>query len=109
MKHFLLFLVISFPLLVKGQLLDTSYTNIFTQVSEYRNYNEVYLGNMGMAKYNLLNPFDDNNPEVKNLFSVNSSTGTYTDIFYVLGSGTENYFDLEHHQYLAKDLFGEAK
>jgi hypothetical protein len=109
MKHFLLFLVISFPLLVKGQLLDTSYTNIFTQVSEYRNYYEVYLGNMGMAKYNLLNPFDDNNPEVKNLFPVNSSTGTYTDIFYVLGSGTENYFDLEHHQYLAKDLFGEAK
>ena len=101
-----LFLITS--LFGQAQLSDTNYTNIFSHVSDYRNYNEVYLGNMGLAKFNLFSPFDDNNPSVKYLFPTTSQSNTYTDVFYVLGSGTENYFDLEHHQKLGENLFGRA-
>lgn len=87
---------------------DTNYTNIYTRVSDYRNYNEVYLSNLGQAKFNLLNPFDDNNPKVKLLFPTQNKTGTYTDIFYTLGSGKENYFNLEHTQQLGENFFGKA-
>lgn len=101
-----LFIMVSFY--GQSQLQDTNYTNIFSNVSDYRNYNEVYLTNLGLAKFNLFSPFDDNNPEVKNLFPSKSNSKTYTDIFYLLGSGKENYFTLEHHQKLGKNLYGEA-
>jgi hypothetical protein len=101
-----LFFIVSFY--GQSQLIDTNYTNIYSHVSDYRNYNEIYLSNLGQAKFNLFSPFDDNNPSVRNLFPNQSNTRTYTDIFYVLGSGKENYFDLQHHQKLSKNLFGKA-
>tara|TARA_B110000977_G_scaffold50028_1_gene67932 strand:- start:341 stop:2104 length:1764 start_codon:yes stop_codon:yes gene_type:complete len=101
-----LFFIVSFY--GQSQLVDTNYINVYSHISDYRNYNEVYLSNLGQAKFNLFSPFDDNNPSVRSLFSSQSNSKTYTDVFYVLGSGKENYFDLQHHQKLSKNLLGKA-
>ena len=102
----ILFLVISFSGL--SQKIDTN-ENIFHNSSEYRNYQEVYLGNLGLAKYNLINPFETNNKQLKSLFPSTSNTNTFTDVFYVFGSGRENYVDVVHRQQLSENLFGSAK
>lgn len=101
-----IFFIVSFY--GQSQLVDSNYTNIFSHVSDYRNFNEVYLSNLGQAKFNLFSPFDDNNPKVMDLFPQKSISKTYTDVFYVLGSGKENYFDLHHHQKLSENLIGNA-
>ncbi|MGB1039852.1 MAG: putative porin [Flavobacteriales bacterium] len=102
----ILFLFISFSGL--SQKIDTN-ENIFHNSSEYRNYQEVYLGNLGLAKYNLINPFETNNKRLKSLFPSTSNTNTFTDVFYVFGSGRENYVDVVHRQQLSENLFGSAK
>ncbi|MDA9261808.1 putative porin [Flavobacteriales bacterium] len=92
----------------QSQIVDSNYTNLYSHVSDYRNYNEVYLSNLGQAKFNLFSPFEDNNPLVSNLFNTPSKSSTYTDVFYVLGSGKENYFNLQHQQNLGKNLIGNV-
>ncbi len=103
---FFLFLFISASAI--GQEIDTN-KSIFSNSSEYRNYQEVYLSNIGHAKFHLTSPFQLNNQDFNSLFPTKSNTGTYTDVFYVLGSGRENYVDVEHHQQLGENFFGEAK
>ena len=108
MKNTLSFIFIFFSFSLLGQEIDTN-KSIFSNSSEYRNYQEHYLSNLGQAKFHLTSPFQLNNNVFRPLFPSNSNTNTYTDVFYVLGSGRENYIDLEHHQQLGKDFFGEAK
>jgi len=99
---FLVFISLNFSLF--SQTEDSVYHNLFSDVSEYRNYNEVYLGNLGTAKFNLLSPFRENDKRLKSLFPASGKSSLYTDIFFVTGSGKENYLDVEHYQNLGKSL-----
>jgi len=107
MKRIVTLLVVLVSTSVFGQVEDTT-KSIFENSSVYRDYREVYLSNLGQAKYHLLSPFESNNRQFINLFPDSSNSPTFTDIFYVSGSGRENYVEVIHHQQLGKYLKGEA-
>lgn len=94
--------------LLFGQETDTT-QSIFENSSVYRDYREVYLSNLGQAKYHLLSPFKSNNHDFLKLFPDSSNSPTFTDVFYVSGSGRENYIDVNHTQRLGKALLGKAR
>lgn len=81
---------------------DSVYSNVFENVSVYKNFHEVYLGNYGVAKYSLISPFSDNSSDLYPFFNdVNVNQG-YTDLFFNSGSGKEGIISLKHEQNLGK-------
>ena len=100
------FVLLSFALF--GQEVDTT-QSIFENSSVYRNYQEVYLSNLGQAKFHLTNPFRSNNHDFLNLFPDTSNSPTFTDVFYISGSGRENYVHVNHSQRLGKSVLGSAR
>ncbi len=102
-----LVLIFSWTILL-AQEKDTT-QSIFENSSIYRNYKEVYLSNLGQAKFHLTSPFQSNSQEFVDLFPDSSNSPTFTDVFYVSGSGRENYVDVVHSQRLGKSLTGEAR
>ena len=108
MKRIITLVLIFSSSVLFGQVTDTS-RSIFENSSVYRNYQEVYLSNLGQAKYHLISPFQSNNHDFMDLFPDSSNSPTFTDVFYVSGSGRENYVNVNHTQRLGKTLFGKAR
>ncbi len=108
MKRIVTLIAILFSACLYGQKVDTT-QSIFENSSVYRDYREVYLSNLGQAKYHLLSPFQSNNRQFLKLFPDSSNSSTFTDVFYVSGSGRENYVEVIHNQKLSKSLVGKAK
>lgn len=83
---------------------DSVYNNVFEDVSVYKNFNEVYLGNYGLAKYSLTSPFNDNSSKLYSFFNKSKKDTTYTDLFFTTGSGKEGIISVNHNQHLGKRI-----
>jgi hypothetical protein len=86
----------------KLMVTDSVYINVFKDVSVYKDFSEVYLGNIGLAKYNILSPFKDNSNSIYDVFANSNKVDAYTDIFFTTGSGKEGIININHKQQLSK-------